>query len=401
MLRSALLYTRYFSATVFSPRIAYLWADLRRYYLSRDRYYKRSEVSPAAKKLALARAVAYLVQAQKQAPDHGMGSYHLVNGWSSSYPETTGYILPTLLQYAERNNDSNIRQSVKLAADWLLQIQKPSGGWQGGRVNEDRPEIVFNTAQVIRGLLAVHRQTGEERYLTAAINAGNWLCSVQDERGTWTRHALMGKERVYDSYVSYPLLMLHRMTAMEKFRKHAVRNLEWIVNERQRENGWFEDCDNTVKHNHRPILHTIAYTIDGLFDSGIYLNEKKYVDAAKKASEVLRGKFEKDGFLHGRYDNNWQGSEHPILTGCAQMSIIWLKMAHYSGNRNFADSAVKMNNLLVNLQSRKFKNESPDTAGAISGSYPLWGRYEPFAYPNWATKYLADALMLEEDHRKQ
>ena len=148
-----------------------------------------------------------------------MGSYHLVNGWSASYPETTGYMLPTLLQYAERNNDSNIRRNVQMAADWLLHIQKPSGGWQGGRVNEDRPEVVFNTAQVIRGLLAVHRLPGEEHYLAAAVKAGDWLCSVQDEPGTWTRHALMGKERVYDSYVDYPLLMLHRKTAIEKFRK--------------------------------------------------------------------------------------------------------------------------------------------------------------------------------------
>ncbi len=30
-----------------------------------------------------------------------MGSYHLVDGWSASYPETTGYIIPTLFAAAE------------------------------------------------------------------------------------------------------------------------------------------------------------------------------------------------------------------------------------------------------------------------------------------------------------
>jgi hypothetical protein len=27
----------------------------------------------------------------------------------------------------------------------------------------------------------------------------------------------------------------------------------------------------------------------------------------------------------------------------------------------------------------------------------MWGRYAPLQYPNWATKFLADSLMLYED----
>ncbi len=115
---------------------------------------------------------------------------------------------------------------------------------------------------------------------------------------------------------------------------------------------------------------------------------------------MLKDKFDQDGFLHGRYDQEWKGSEHMILTGCAQMSIVWQKIAHYSGNSSYAESAMRMNSLLAKLQMRKFRNESQDTLGAIQGSYLLWGRYEPFAYPNWATKYFADAMMLEENHQK-
>ena len=66
----------------------------------------------------------------------------------------------------------------------------------------------------------------------------------------------------------------------------------------------------------------------------------------------------------------------------------------------YAETAGKLNTLLVHLQNRKFRNESPDTLGALNGSYPFWGKYEPFAYPNWATKYFADALMLEDEHLK-
>ncbi|MEN8225777.1 MAG: prenyltransferase/squalene oxidase repeat-containing protein [Bacteroidota bacterium] len=400
MLKSLYLYTRYFFLTAVSARVIYLGRELYRYYLSGNRYCRKMPPEPRQRKLAKARAVNWLLQAQQSMSDDGFGSYHMINNWSASYPETTGYILPTLLQYAEANNDKNINKIVTDAADWLISIQRPSGGWQGGRVNEDKAEVVFNTAQIIRGLLAVFKLTQNEKYVDSAVRAGDWLCEIQDESGTWTKHALMGRARVYDSYVDYPLLMLHKQTAVEKYRKHAIKNLDWIVDQRQHENAWFEDCDNTVKHNDRPILHTIAYTIDGLLDCGVYLDERKYIDAARKAADVLRDKFEQDGYLHGRYNSQWEGSEHMILTGCAQMSIIWLKIAHYAGNKYYAETAMKMNTLLIFLQNRKLRKESANTAGALSGSYPFWGKYEPFAFPNWGTKYFADAIMLEEEYYK-
>jgi hypothetical protein len=34
--------------------------------------------------------------------------------------------------------------------------------------------------------------------------------------------------------------------------------------------------------------------------------------------------------------------------------------------------------------------------GGIKGSHPINGGYHPWQYPNWAAKFFADALMLEE-----
>lgn len=401
MLRSLFLYARFSLGTIFSKRLPCLVRELYRYHLKGNRYYKGVEADARQKKLHMARAVNWLLLAQESTPDDGMGSYHLTRRWSASYPETTGYIIPTLLQYADFNNDTNIAERAIRAADWLLDIQKPSGGWQGGRVNEHKKEVVFNTAQVIRGLIPVFKLTRDQKYLDSAIRAGDWLCRMQNDDGSWTRYALMGEHRVYDSYVDYPLLMLHMETGLEKYRNHARRNLDWIVKEKQQANGWFTDADNTQKKNHKPILHTIAYTIEGLLDCGIYLEERDYIEAASKAADVLKEKFDRDGFLNGRFDQHWKGGEHMILTGCAQISIVWSKMAHYSGNSTYAESAARMNSLLVQLQWNSRRKSSREMFGAISGSYPFWGRYEPFAFPNWATKYLADALMLEEQARKQ
>jgi hypothetical protein len=55
-----------------------------------------------------------------------------------------------------------------------------------------------------------------------------------------------------------------------------------------------------------------------------------------------------------------------------------------------------MINLLSYIQQRNI-NEREMTRGAIPGSFPIWGRYEPFAFPNWATKFFCDALLLEKE----
>ena len=110
-------------------------------------------------------------------------------------------------------------------------------------------------------------------------------------------------------------------------------------------------------------------------------------------------KFQKDGILNGRFNSNWEGSEYMLLTGCAQISIIWMKLYKIGKGKEYLEAAKKMNTILVAIQKRG-KKESLDTKGALSGSFPIWGRYEPFAFPNWATKYFVDSLMMENNSEK-
>ena len=46
----------------------------------------------------LREAVEWLARGQDSTPDDGVSRiFSLANGWNSSYPETTGYIIPTFL----------------------------------------------------------------------------------------------------------------------------------------------------------------------------------------------------------------------------------------------------------------------------------------------------------------
>jgi len=398
MLNSLRLYAKYFIVSAISPAGKYLWLDTGRYIFNKDIFKKEPHKEPDLQAKALMKAIAWLVRSQQANTDGGMGSFHLINKWSSSYPETTGYIIPTLLNFGRKYDNDEVTGSAMKAAKFLLKIQKKSGGWQGGRVAENKPEIVFNTGQAIRGMMAAYNFSGEQKYLDAASAAGRWLSGIQNPEGYWKEFALMNQPRVYDTFVDAPLLELYGLTGEESLKNAAIRNLDWVVGEKMLENGWFEDCDNTIRRNDKPILHTIAYTLDGLVDCGLMLADEKYIAAARKGAAQLREIFPERGYLHGRYDRNWHGSEHMICTGSAQISIVWLKFFRISGERVWYDAAGQMLDLLMTVQSR-MRGEPVDTLGAIPGSFPLWGRYEPFAFPNWATKFFADALLLESELR--
>jgi uncharacterized protein YyaL (SSP411 family) len=396
MLKSLKLYTEYFLKTSFSPERKFVQEDVKRFLIKKDAFRQDFNYSSGEIKEALDKAAGWLVSAQRANDDGGMGSYHLINKWSSSYPETTGYIIPTLINYGKKNNKQEAMDSAMTAADFLLKIQKESGGWQGGRIGENKPEIVFNTGQVIRGMIAAFEHSVVQKYLDAAIKAGIWLSDIRHPEGYWQTHALMGKARVYDTFVDAPLLQLYELTGEEKFRKTAIQNLDWVIRDKMHENGWFEDCDNTVKRNDKPILHTIAYTLDGLIDCSLILKDDRYLKAAVKGANKLRDIFLSNGFLNGRYDCNWNGSEYMLCTGSAQMAIIWLKLYGIYNDKAYLEAAQRMTSLLIFIQFRGFK-ETEDTLGAIPGSFPIWGRYEPFAFPNWATKFFCDALMIEQE----
>ena len=331
---------------------------------------------------------------QSQMTDDGFGTYNMCKGWTSSYPETTGYIIPTLLIFAKKEKNKVVEESARRALEWLLKIQKPSGGWQSGYIHENKAEIVFNTAQVIRGLIAGHNHFKDLRYLKAAIAASRWIADIQHTDGSFNKHVYMNVARVYESYSVAPLLKVWQITHNNIYKETAEKHIDWIIKNKQLKNGWFQDCDNTTHRNAKPILHTIAYTIDGILDCGLILNRQDYIAAAELPANKLLDYFIKHKTLPGRWDSSWNGTEALITTGCAQMAIIWNKLYKHTKEQKYQDGFVNMNGLLASIHQRHIF-ETKNTKGAIFGSFPFWGRYEKFSCPNWASKYLADSLILE------
>ena len=75
------------------------------------------------------------------------------------------------------------------------------------------------------------------------------------------------------------------------------------------------------------------------------------------------------------------------------MSRNWLGLYLHNRNPIYLNAALKMNDYLCSCQDVSASN--PGIRGAISGSDPLGGGYQPYAFPSWATKYFCDALIAE------
>src|SRR5437870_3264653 len=121
-------------------------------------------------------AAAWLLRAQAATPDDGVSLGYFpsnpdaTGGWLDSYPETTGYIVPTLLAFADRFRREDVRECALRMARWEIDVQMPSGAVQGGTVcaSERQVPAVFNTGMVLQGYSAAYRTTGDARSLKAS-----------------------------------------------------------------------------------------------------------------------------------------------------------------------------------------------------------------------------------------
>ena len=354
----------------------------------RDALGLRHAVRPLADHLAT--AMAWLALAQDKAGNGGLSAGFGRLGWKPDYPETTGYTIPTFLDFHRLSGEAAYLERAKRMGRYELAVQTRDGAIPGG-FSEPRSPCVFDTGQVIFGWTALFQATGQAEYLTAARAAGDWLISVQAGDGSWPTHDHAESARSYHSRVAWALVALGDAGRDSRYIDAARRQLDWTLANRQ-PNGWFRNCE--LRHEAHPVTHTLAYTVRGLLESGAALGEERYISAARGTADVLLTLQLPDGSVRGAFDARWAATARwRCLTGCAQLSIIWLRLSELTGDQRYLEAARRSNTFLRQTQDLGARDE---TRGAIKGSWPFYGRYERFSYPNWAAKFFADALMLEQ-----
>ena len=354
-----------------------------------------ARTTPDAARVHLDAAIAWLAHAQDATPDDGVSQTFLVRRrhWAASYPETTGYIIPTLYRYAHLSGDADARARALRMAHWECEVQHASGGVLAGALGDSTEPTIFNTGQVLFGWVRAYEEEHDARFLDSARRAARWLCEVQDADGCWRRFAspMTGKQpNVYNTRSAWGLARVHQITGEQAFLDAAVGNCEWALGERQ-PSGWL--AHNCLQDDRQPFVHTIAYAMRGLLEVGAYAQREDFLAAAVTIGDALLRALPDDGALPGRFDANWQPTVRwSCLTGDAQIAINWGRLARITGEARFSDAVPRINRFVKSTQRL---HGDPEQRGGIKGSHPINGGYHPWQYPNWAAKFFADALMME------
>ena len=113
------------------------------------------------------KAVSWLLK--YQVPDGGIA---YSDKESRAYPEVTGYLIPTLIDYG-------YYEEAKACVKWLLGIQEEDGGFAD--INHTR-EFVFDSAQILRGFLRFY---DDQEIRTQVRSAIERMCVFVYEYGEW------------------------------------------------------------------------------------------------------------------------------------------------------------------------------------------------------------------------
>ena len=345
-------------------------------------------------------AMEWLCHAQDELGSGGVSAgYSMLNGWSEAYPETTGYIIQTFLKYSLFVDDSNyLKRAIKMG-DWEIKIQLPNGAVRGGVGHNDDP-IVFNTGQVILGWTDLYKETKQERYKLAAERASNWLLDIQDEDGKWSKFVYLDIPHTYHTEVSWSILEVYKITSNKKYLEAAKKQILWTLSN-AKENGWFDQA--AFAKDRLPITHTIGYTLQGLLESAKYFEpelKEKIVEIVNKACKNIMNQYadeKRNGlkFLQASFDENWRSlDKYSCLTGSCQVAICFIELHKIKNDTGLLNAATKIIDQVKSTQILRSTNKG--ILGGIQGSYPIWGKYKPYNYPNWAAKYFVDALLLQE-----
>ncbi|HKB54190.1 MAG TPA: beta-L-arabinofuranosidase domain-containing protein, partial [Ramlibacter sp.] len=323
-------------------------------------------------------AAGWLARAQDAQSDGGVsGRYHLGRGWSSSYPETTGYIVPTMLALEAQAGLTGFRARAGRCVEFLLGLQLEGGGFPGMEIaqNRDTPSI-FNSAQILNGLTAWHRATGDETVLRAARRAADWLTAEQDADGAWRRHLYgSGGTYTYMAHAGCWVAELGVHTGERRYLDAARRHLHWVLTHVDESTGWIEDCGFDDESSGRTaVTHTIAYTIWGVLMMAHLLGDERGMAVARRAARAVARRLGLSKWLPGRLDARWRpAASYTCLTGNAQMALIWLELHRIEGDPALVDAALRAIDLVKRAQV--MRSRDPGLLGAVAGSDPMWGGY--------------------------
>ena len=344
-------------------------------------------------KVHIREAAAWLMRAQDAGDDRGVSwGVRFTEDFRGSYPETTGYIIPTFLVLSDFCSDPCYLQRAIEMGDWEISVQMECGAVMGGIYNPNPTPAVFNTGQVLLGWAALYQATCEPRFLRAAQKASDWLVGIQEPSGEWIRFHSEFTDSPFCTYnvmAAWGLCAAGMAGNWKNAVNSALRHAEFTLT-KQIPNGWYED--NCFTDSSQPLIHTIAYVMQGLLGIGNLTGRLDFIAAAQKTADSLIGVMNENGFIPGRLNREFRGTvPWCCLTGTAQTAICWAKLFELTGDEKYREACHRANRYL--MACHDIENKDLSLRGGVTGSWPVWGEYGQYTILNWATNFFIAALL--------
>lgn len=324
--------------------------------------------------------------------------HHPLSGWSAAWPEATGKIIPTLLRYNRFANRQDLAALAAAQARWLVSIQSLDGSFPGGfhyPGTKGEPSV-YNTGQVMLGLLAAFDQTREQEFLDSAAGAARWLCDeLNTGAGNWLPQPDSSFQPAHYTTVCWAMLEVFKRTQEKRVRGQALRALQTMA-------AWLTPngaVKNWGLHPDRPAFtDNIADTLRGFWECGRLLGDegRPYRKISARAAAALREQFQSKGKLAGAYDSLFRADQSfACLPGHCGLAQIWLTLAEKTGDVGAFRTALEC--IYFVMRKQKMRAAGTGNRGGIAGSSPLWGRYWPLKHTTVAATSFLDALMLLQE----
>lgn len=318
--------------------------------------------------------------------------YKVGKGWLPPYRETSGYIIPTLLDLAERRNRPYLASTAERMGEWLSEVQESSGGFIEHDLRQDGKPVVFNTGQILHGFNALILRRDRQDLVPYARRAGDFMISSINDNGSFVRNDRFEIAHAYNVRSAWALLTLGRLLGDKTYEHVALANAQWTMAQ-QTASGFF--LNNIFQPGWNANTHGIAYVLQGLLEIHCISGRESYLAAVRRTADRIISIYSANRHLVSEIGENWEFlSSHVCLTGYAQLAIVFFRLYGLNGDKRYLNAGLDLLDDVAATQDVT----SPETPhfGGIKGSLPIYGRYAPLQYPNWATKFFIDALLAKQ-----
>lgn len=298
--------------------------------------------------------------------DHSIDGEGIIvsTGNPVSYPEVTGYFIPSLLRWGYTD-------IATAYARWLIDIQHNDGSWYDP---DNTAPYDFDSGQILKGLIAIRNAVIKENTrfdyslerLDEAIKKGcDWILSNMTDKGQLTTPSTddWGENEDCNDLIHLYCLSPIREAGLIYNNQEYLAKVDKILNYYTTERR-----DEIFSFN--MLSHFWSYVIEALIDLG----RSDLAVEAMKVSETLQ---ENNGFVPAYKNVHWV-----CTTGLFQQALIWYKLGNVKqGNKAFEYALSLQNN-----------------DGGWYGSYPNdkypeeYNTYFAYDENSWVIKYFLDAL---------